>query len=54
MSHKGGGFVTEFEIIFVVFGFGACIVGAIHVTIAYRSSIRDVEPDPERVRVRMH
>lgn len=42
--------MTEFEIIFVVFGIGACIVGAIHVTIAYRSSIRDVEPDPERVR----
>nr|WP_255731404.1 hypothetical protein [Phaeobacter sp. B1627] len=42
--------MTEFEIIFVVFGIGACIVGAIHVTIAYRCSIRDVEPDPERVR----
>jgi hypothetical protein len=42
--------VTEFEIIFVVFGIGACIVGAIHVTIAYRSSTRDAEPDPERVR----
>ncbi|MBL3566713.1 hypothetical protein JMM59_17100 [Rhodovulum sulfidophilum] len=42
--------MTEFEIIFVVFGIGACIVGAIQVTIAYRSSIRDVEPDPERVR----
>ena len=42
--------MTEFEIIFVVFGIGACIVGAIHVAIAYRSLRRDVEPDPERVR----
>lgn len=42
--------MTEFEIVFVVFGIGACIVGAIQVTIAYRSSTRDVEPDPERVR----
>lgn len=42
--------MTDFETIFVVIGIGACIVGAIQVTIAYRSSIRDVEPDPEHVR----
>ncbi|MBU0645458.1 MAG: hypothetical protein KJ731_03370 [Alphaproteobacteria bacterium] len=42
--------MTEFEIVFVVFGIGACIVGVIQVTIAYRSTTRDIEPDPERVR----
>lgn len=42
--------MTEFEIVFVVFSIGACIVGAIQLTIAYRSSTRDVEPDPEHIR----
>lgn len=41
--------MMPFDVVISISGMLVCLVGVVHVVIAYRGTTRSAEPDPERV-----